>query len=84
ISAGGYSEKDVTTLFGISIADWTNYTIDVTPFGYAGAMPVVAVQAYINSAKTQAFVRVINISGAQLASCNVGLNIKVCGHSATN
>ncbi|WP_303755793.1 hypothetical protein, partial [Acinetobacter baumannii] len=23
ISAGGYSEKDVTTLFGISIADWT-------------------------------------------------------------
>ena len=84
ISAGGYSEKDMTTLFGISIADWTNYTLDVTPVGYAGSMPVVAVQAYINSAKTQAFVRVINISGAALASCNVGLNVKVCGHSATN
>lgn len=84
IAANGYVDKDVTSLIGVSIADWTNYTIDATPFGYAGAMPVVAVQAYINSAKTQAFVRVINISGAELSSCNVGLNVKVCGHSATN
>lgn len=84
IAANGYVDKDVTSLIGVSIADWTNYTIDVTPFGYAEAMPVVAVQAYINSAKTQAFVRVINISGAELSSCNVGLNVKVCGHSATN
>ncbi|WP_323498660.1 hypothetical protein [Klebsiella pneumoniae] len=84
ISAGGYSEKDVTTLFGISIADWTNYTLDVTPFGYAGAMPVVAVQVYINSAKTQAYVRIINISGSDLSACNVGLNAKLCGHSSTN
>ena len=84
IAANGYVDKDVTSLIGVSIADWTNYTIDVTPFGYAGAMPVVAVQAYINSAKTQAFVRVINISGAELSSCNVGLNVKVCGHSVTN
>ncbi|HHU0416405.1 TPA: phage tail fiber protein [Klebsiella variicola] len=84
ISAGGYSEKDVTTLFGISIADWTNYTLDVTPVGYAGSMPVVAVQVYINSAKTQAYVRIINISGSDLSACNVGLNAKLCGHSATN
>ncbi len=84
ISAGGYSEKDVTTLFGISIADWTNYTLDVTPVGYAGSMPVVAVQVYINSAKTQAYVRIINISGVALSECNVGLNAKLCGHSATN
>ncbi|HCT9795178.1 TPA: hypothetical protein OUD34_000936 [Klebsiella pneumoniae] len=84
ISAGGYSEKDVTTLFGISIADWTNYTLDVTPVGYAGAMPVVAVQVYINSAKTQAYVRIINISGVALSECNVGLNAKLCGHSSTN
>ncbi len=84
ISAGGYSEKDVTTLFGISIADWTNYTLDVTPFGYAGSMPVVAVQVYINSAKTQAYVRIINISGVALSECNVGLNAKLCGHSSTN
>lgn len=84
ISAGGYSEKDVTTLFGISIADWTNYTLDVTPVGYAGAMPVVAVQVYINSAKTQAYVRIINISGSDLSACNVGLNAKLCGHSPTN
>ncbi|WP_130953445.1 tail fiber/spike domain-containing protein [Klebsiella pneumoniae] len=84
ISAGGYSEKDVTTLFGISIADWTNYTLDVTPVGYAGSMPVVAVQVYINSAKTQAYVRIINISGAALSECNVGLNAKLCGHSSTN
>ncbi|VGH96017.1 Phage T7 tail fibre protein [Klebsiella pneumoniae] len=84
ISAGGYSEKDVTTLFGISIADWTNYTLDVTPVGYAGAMPVVAVQVYINSAKTQAYVRIINISGVALSECNVGLNAKLCGHSPTN
>ncbi|MDC6562611.1 hypothetical protein [Klebsiella pneumoniae] len=84
ISAGGYSEKDVTTLFGISIADWTNYTLDVTPVGYAGSMPVVAVQVYINSAKTQAYVRIINISGSALSACNVGLNAKLCGHSSTN
>ncbi|EMO5616717.1 hypothetical protein RHQ22_002955 [Klebsiella pneumoniae] len=84
ISAGGYSEKDVTTLFGISIADWTNYTLDVTPVGYAGSMPVVAVQVYINSAKTQAYVRIINISGVALSECNVGLNAKLCGHSSTN
>ena len=84
ISAGGYSEKDVTTLFGISIADWTNYTLDVTPVGYAGSMPVVAVQVYINSAKTQAYVRIINISGVALSACNVGLNAKLCGHSSTN
>ncbi|HEL9731588.1 TPA: hypothetical protein U0Q29_004000 [Klebsiella pneumoniae] len=84
ISAGGYSEKDVTTLFGISIADWTNYTLDVTPVGYAGLMPVVAVQVYINSAKTQAYVRIINISGVALSECNVGLNAKLCGHSPTN
>ncbi|HFN0430557.1 TPA: hypothetical protein ACHBWE_003572 [Klebsiella pneumoniae] len=84
ISAGGYSEKDVTTLFGISIADWTNYTLDVTPVGYAGSMPVVAVQVYINSAKTQAYVRIINISGVALSECNVGLNAKLCGHSPTN
>lgn len=84
IAANAYVDKDITTLVGVSIADWTNYTIDVTPIGYAGAMPVVAVQAYINSAKTQAYVRVINISGAALSSCNVGLNIKVSGHSATN
>ncbi|HGF0950598.1 TPA: hypothetical protein ACF77N_004389 [Klebsiella pneumoniae] len=84
ISAGGYSEKDMTTLFGISIADWTNYTLDVTPVGYAGSMPVVAVQVYINSAKTQAYVRIINISGAALSECNVGLNAKLCGHSSTN
>ncbi|EMN8805403.1 TPA: hypothetical protein NR009_005513, partial [Klebsiella pneumoniae] len=84
IAAGGYSEKDVTTLFGISIADWSNYTLDVTPVGYAGTMPVVAVQVYINSAKTQAYVRVINISGAALSQCNVGLNAKLCGHSSTN
>ncbi|HBV8167433.1 TPA: hypothetical protein MD669_004954 [Klebsiella pneumoniae] len=84
ISAGGYSEKDVTTLFGISIADWTNYTLDVTPVGYAGSMPVVAVQVYINSSKTQAYVRIINISGAALSECNVGLNAKLCGHSSTN
>ncbi|MFK7617539.1 hypothetical protein ACI6R6_19900 [Escherichia coli] len=84
ISAGGYSEKDVTTLFGISIADWKNYTLDVTPVGYAGSMPVVAVQVYINSAKTQAYVRIINISGVALSECNVGLNAKLCGHSSTN
>ncbi|WP_204302460.1 hypothetical protein [Klebsiella pneumoniae] len=84
ISAGGYSEKDVTTLFGISIADWRNYTLDVTPVGYAGSMPVVAVQVYINSAKTQAYVRIINISGVALSECNVGLNAKLCGHSSTN
>ncbi|HDS7275729.1 TPA: hypothetical protein QH425_005495, partial [Klebsiella pneumoniae] len=84
ISAGGYSEKDVTTLFGISIADWANYTLDVTPVGYAGSMPVVAVQVYINSAKTQAYVRIINISGVALSECNVGLNAKLCGHSPTN
>ncbi|MCK9836384.1 hypothetical protein [Klebsiella pneumoniae] len=84
ISAGGYSEKDVTTLFGISIADWANYTLDVTPVGYAGSMPVVAVQVYINSAKTQAYVRIINISGSALSACNVGLNAKLCGHSSTN
>ncbi|HEL5226518.1 hypothetical protein ACMZ6O_21440 [Klebsiella pneumoniae] len=84
IAAGGYSEKDVTTLFGISVADWSNYTLDVTPVGYAGAMPVVAVQVYINSAKTQAYVRIINISGAALSECNVGLNAKLCGHSSTN
>lgn len=84
ISAGGYSEKDVTTLFGISIADWTNYTLDVTPVGYAGSMPVVAVQVYINSAKTQAYVRIINISGVALSECNVGINAKLCGHSPTN
>lgn len=84
ISAGGYSEKDVTTLFGISIADWTNYTLDVTPVGYAGSMPVVAVQVYINSAKTQAYVRIINISSVALSECNVGLNAKLCGHSSTN
>ncbi|HCQ6420227.1 TPA: hypothetical protein OL559_005240, partial [Klebsiella pneumoniae] len=84
ISAGGYSEKDVTTLFGISIADWTNYTLDVTPVGYAGSMPVVVVQVYINSAKTQAYVRIINISGVALSECNVGLNAKLCGHSSTN
>ncbi|HBR7504658.1 TPA: hypothetical protein L9358_001189 [Klebsiella pneumoniae] len=84
ISAGGYSEKDVTTLFGISIADWTNYTLDVTPVGYAGSMPVVAVQVYINSSKTQAYVRIINISGVALSECNVGLNAKLCGHSSTN
>ncbi|HDZ1298975.1 TPA: hypothetical protein RRX76_004652 [Klebsiella pneumoniae] len=84
ISAGGYSEKDVTTLFGISIADWRNYTLDVTPVGYAGSMPVVAVQVYINSAKTQAYVRIINISGVALSECNVGLNAKLCGHSPTN
>ncbi|HEC0700580.1 hypothetical protein [Klebsiella pneumoniae] len=84
ISAGGYSEKDVTTLFGISIADWTNYTLDVTPVGYTGSMPVVAVQVYINSAKTQAYVRIINISGSALSACNVGLNAKLCGHSSTN
>lgn len=84
IAANAYVDKDITSLVGVSIADWTNYTIDVTPIGYAGAMPVVAVQAYINSAKTQAYVRVINISGAALSSCNVGLNIKVSGHSATN
>lgn len=84
ISAGGYSEKDVTTLFGISIADWTNYTLDVTPVGYAGSMPVVAVQVYINSAKAQAYVRIINISGVALSECNVGLNAKLCGHSPTN
>ncbi len=84
IAANSYVDKDITTLVGVSIADWTNYTIDVTPIGYAGAMPVVAVQAYINSTKTQAYVRVVNISGAPLSSCNVGLNIKVSGHSATN
>ena len=84
ISAGGYSEKDVTTLFGISIADWANYTLDVTPVGYAGSMPVVAVQVYINSAKTQAYVRIINISDVALSECNVGLNAKLCGHSPTN
>lgn len=84
IAANAYVDKDITSLVGVSIADWTNYTIDVTPIGYAGAMPVVAVQAYINSTKTQAYVRVINISGAALSSCNVGLNIKVSGHSATN
>nr|CAK6605542.1 tail fiber protein [Klebsiella phage vB_Kpn_K9PH25C2] len=84
IAANAYVDKDITTLVGVSIADWTNYTIDVTPIGYAGAMPVVAVQAYINSTKTQAYVRIINISGAPLSSCNVGLNIKVSGHSATN
>lgn len=84
IAANAYVDKDVTELFGISIADWTNYTLDVTPVGYAGSMPVVAVQAYINSAKTQAYVRIINISGSSLSSCNVGLNAKLCGHSATN
>lgn len=84
IAANAYVDKSITELFGVSIADWSNYTIDVTPVGYAGAMPVVAVQAYINSTKTQAYVRVINISGAALSSCNVGLNIKVSGHSATN
>lgn len=84
IAANEYVDKDITSLIGVTIADWTNYTIDVTPFGYAEVMPVVAVQAYINSTKTQAFVRVINISGAELTSCNVGLNVKICGHSATN
>ncbi|WP_318629350.1 hypothetical protein [Klebsiella variicola] len=84
IAANAYSEKDVTTLFGISIADWTDYTLDVTPVGYAGAMPVVAVQVYINSAKTQAYVRIINISSVALSECNVGLNAKLCGHSSTN
>lgn len=84
IAANAYIDKDITALVGVSIADWTNYTIDVTPIGYAGAMPVVAVQAYINSTKTQAYVRVINISGAALSSCNLGLNVKVSGHSATN
>lgn len=84
IAANAYVDKDVTELFGVSIADWTNYTLDVTPVGYAGSMPVVAVQAYINSAKTQAYVRIINISGSSLSSCNVGLNAKLCGHSATN
>ncbi|WP_221628757.1 hypothetical protein, partial [Raoultella planticola] len=84
IAANAHAEIDVTTLFGISIADWTNYTLDVTPFGYSGSMPVVAVQVYINSAKTQAYVRVINISGAALSQCNVGLNAKLCGHSSTN
>lgn len=84
IAANAYVDKDVTELFGVSIADWTNYTLDVTPVGYAGSMPVVAVQAYINSAKTQAYVRIINISSSSLSSCNVGLNAKLCGHSATN
>lgn len=84
IAANAYVDKDVTTLFGISITDWTNYTLDVTPVGYAGAMPVVAVQVYINSAKTQAYVRIINISGSALSACNVGLNAKLCGHSSTN
>ncbi|HHF8387933.1 TPA: hypothetical protein ACPTV0_005539, partial [Klebsiella pneumoniae] len=60
------------------------YTLDVTPVGYAGSMPVVAVQVYINSAKTQAYVRIINISGSALSACNVGLNAKLCGHSSTN
>ncbi|MCQ6539898.1 hypothetical protein [Escherichia coli] len=84
IPVNGYVDKDVTTLFGISIADWTNYTLDVTPFGYSGAMPVVAVQVYISSDKTQAHVRIINISGSALSACNVGLNAKLCGHSSTN
>lgn len=84
IPTNGYVDKDVTELVGINIGDWTNFTLDVTPIGYGGSMPVVAVQAYINSTKTQAFVRVINISGAELTSCNVGLNVKICGHSATN
>nr|DAH87420.1 MAG TPA: tailspike protein [Caudoviricetes sp.] len=84
IAANAYVDKDITSLVGVSIADWTNYTIDVSPIGYGGAMPIVAVQAYINSTKTQAYVRVINISGAGLSSCNIGLNIKVSGHSATN
>ncbi|HCB9202286.1 TPA: hypothetical protein M2P46_000634 [Klebsiella variicola] len=84
IAANAYSEKDVTTLFGISIADWTDYTLDVTPFGYSGVMPVVAVQVYISSDKTQAYVRIINISGSALSACNVGLNAKLCGHSSTN
>lgn len=84
IAANAYVDKDVTTLFGISITDWTNYTLDVTPFGYSGVMPVVAVQVYISSDKTQAYVRIINISGSALSACNVGLNAKLCGHSSTN
>lgn len=84
IPANGYVDKDVTELVGIDIGDWTNFTLDVTPIGYGGSMPVVAVQAYISSDKTQAYVRVINISGNAIGHCNLGLNVKLSGHSATN
>lgn len=84
IPANGYVDKDVTELVGIDIGDWTNFTLDVTPIGYGGSMPVVAVQAYISSDKTQAYVRVINISGNAIGNCNLGLNVKLSGHSATN
>lgn len=84
IPVNGYVDKNVTELVGINIEDWTNFTLDVTPIGYGGAMPVVAVQAYISSDKTQAYVRVINISGNDISNCNLGLNVKLSGHSATN
>ncbi|WP_413724634.1 phage tailspike protein [Sodalis sp. RH16] len=84
IAVNGYVDKDVTTLFGINVTDWTNVNFTVTPTGYANSMAQVNIQTYINSSKTQAYVRVLNISGQNLSAVNVGLHAVLMSHSPTN
>lgn len=85
IPAGGYSEKDVTTLFGITTIDWSASNVVVTPAAYAGSsIPNVSVQVFYNSSKTQAYVRVSNIGTSNLSECNIGLNAMLTTHALTN
>lgn len=84
LAVNGSAEKTVTELFGLSISDWSTYTIDVVPIANTISMPVVHVQAYISNDRTQAYVRVTNVSGSPMSSCNFALQAKVCGHTVSN
>lgn len=84
LAVNGSAEKTVTELFGLRISDWSTYTIDVVPIANTISMPVVHVQAYISNDRTQAYVRVTNVSGSPMSSCNFALQAKVCGHTVSN